>query len=696
MARRSWSGPARGKPIPDANPLALVFTPGGRDAAVACALLKEAGIASTICPDLVTLERAIDESAWFVLIAEEAAAGVDLRGLAARIEAQPTWSDLPFIVLTRRGGGVERNPAAARLAEVLGNSTFLERPFHPTTFVSVARSAVRGRRRQFEARMRMDELVEGEKRLQTALLAGRLGSWELDLETGQFTATATCMALFGLGAGEPLSYKDVLSAVHPEDRARMQAAVRRSVERGIDYAIEYRTVWPDSSIHWAEIRARILRAEAGKASRLVGVSSDITERRTAEDRLRRLNESLEDRVAERTAQLERSHEIVLAEIAQRERAEDLLRQAQKMEMIGQLTGGIAHDFNNLLMAVLGNLELLRKRLPPDPRTVRMIDGALQGAQRGAALTQRLLAFARRQDLKAEPTDVAALIEGMTDLFERSAGSKVELAIAVADDLPPAMIDANQVELALLNLVVNARDAMPDGGTVSVAVDTVFAPAGGELDAGDYVRFTVADTGHGMSPETLAKATEPFFSTKELGKGTGLGLSMVHGLAIQLGGALRLFSTEGVGTIAELWLPATDQRVTRYAEADAPAPEGSSPARMRILVVDDDALVSANAVDMLEDLGHEALEAHSAERALEILADNRSFDLMITDFSMPKMTGVELARKAHEVRPELPILLATGYAEHLTGGDYDLPRLSKPYGQAQLKEEITKLMKAGSA
>ena len=355
----------------------------------------------------------------------------DLRGIRERLLSQPAWSDLPFIILTRRDGSPDGNSGAKALSELVGNVTFLERPFHPSTFTSVARAALKGRQRQFEARARIEELREGEARLRTALLAGHLGSWEMDLTTGVLTASATCKALFGRAANEPFSYEDLVGSIHPDDRERMQDAMRATIETGIDYAIEYRNVWPSGDIHWAEIRARLVRNRAGQNPRLVGVSSDITDRKTSEERLRQLNETLEERVGARTAELEAAHATVLAEIEQRERAEEHLRQAQKMEMIGQLTGGVAHDFNNLLMAVLGNLELVRKHVPDDPKVARLVNGALQGAQRGAALTQRLLAFARRQDLKIEPRNIADLVRGAVDLIERSAGGQVDLRL----DLP---------------------------------------------------------------------------------------------------------------------------------------------------------------------------------------------------------------------------------------------------------------------
>ncbi len=671
---------------------ALILAPHGRDAVVAQALLQEAGTASTICPDISAFEAAVDDDTWFAIVTEEAMRAGDLRALSAHLKAQAEWSDLPFIVLTQRGGGIERNPAAARLSEVLGNVIFLERPFHPTTFVSLARTAMRGRERQFDARMRIDALREGEARLRTALLAGHLGSWELDLTTWDLTTSAACKALFGRGSEETFSYDDLLAGIHPEDLERMQAAVRTAIETGSDYAIEYRTVWPDGSIHWAEIRARLSGELGSLHPRLVGVSSDITDRKTAEETLRDLNETLEDRVTERTAALEMAHQLVLSEIEQRERAEEMLRQAQKMEMIGRLTGGVAHDFNNLLMAVLGNLELLRKYIPADPRTDRLIEGARQGAQRGASLTQRLLAFARRQDLKVEATNVVDLIRGMTDLIERSLGSGIELSMDLSPTAPFALIDSNQVELAVLNLVVNGRDAMPKGGALAIEVDGCPAPPRGDLKAGNYVRILVRDTGHGMDPETLKKAIEPFFSTKELGKGTGLGLSMVQGLAVQMNGALKLTSETGLGTTAELWLPATERVEKKVAADPGRQPVEALPPRMRILVVDDDPLISSSTIAMLQDLGHDAIEANSGEQALKILRRDEAIALVVTDYLMPKMTGLQLAQEARRLRPDLPMLLVSGYAEVPAGSEVNLPRLAKPYQQKQLAREILKLAK----
>jgi signal transduction histidine kinase/CheY-like chemotaxis protein len=377
------------------------------------------------------------------------------------------------------------------------------------------------------------------------------------------------------------------------------------------------------------------------------------------------------------------------EMTERRRAEEQLRQAQKMETIGQLTGGVAHDFNNLLAAIQGNLELLRKRLPDDPQVRRFIDGALQGTQRGASLTSRLLAFARRQDLKPEPTDLGALLEGMRALMERSIGPLISIEIDLAASLPPAKVDPNQLELAILNLAVNARDAMPEGGQLSLTLNQCEgAQSGLELE-GSFLRLAVTDTGIGMDAQTLKSAIEPFFSTKELGKGTGLGLSMVHGLAVQLGGALQLKSQLGKGTTAELWLPvsAAPIKEVQYVEPE----QAYEPQSSVILVVDDDALINMSTVDMIEDLGHTVLEAYSGKEALEILQSGKRIDALVTDYAMPGMTGVELATKAREINPDLPILLATGYADLPSGTTTDLPRLSKPYQQTELASQIGKLL-----
>ena len=384
---------------------------------------------------------------------------------------------------------------------------------------------------------------------------------------------------------------------------------------------------------------------------------------------------------------------IVTDLTEIRSAENALRQVQKMDAIGQLTGGVAHDFNNLLMAISSSLTLLEKRIPDDPQLHRLIANAQQGAQRGGALTQRMLAFARRQDLRPRQIDVAALTRGMTDLLQRTLGPEWSLDLQFPEDLPPVLADANQLELALLNLAVNARDAMLDGGTILISAEHAVVGAGvhGGLAEGPYVCLVVADAGEGMDSETLLRATEPFFTTKGIGKGTGLGLSMVHGLAKQLGGTFVLRSTPGVGTTASLWLPAA-------GDAPEPAPpsaveEGVKDGRpLKILAVDDDVLIRMNVAAMLEDLGHEVIEAGSGGAAIEILRQNADIELLITDQAMPKMTGTDLIHHVVGQWPTLPIILASGYGEVPMMPQVEIVKLGKPFNDRELAHAIDEAMK----
>lgn len=399
---------------------------------------------------------------------------------------------------------------------------------------------------------------------------------------------------------------------------------------------------------------------------------EVNKRRAAETQLRQLNETLEERVRERTVDLERAHEQI--------------RQSQKMEAIGQLTGGVAHDFNNLLTPILGGLDVLRRRGVEDPRALRLIDGALQSAERARVLVQRLLAFARRQPLQTSAVDIVELVQDMSDLLGSTIGPRIRIIVDVPEALPPALADRNQLEMALLNLAVNARDAMPDGGTLTVSAKVTDAPASPRLKPGRYVRLLVNDTGAGMDPATLARAVEPFFSTKGIGKGTGLGLSMIHGLAAQLGGSLELSSVPGVGTTVEIWLPVAGKDV-----ASAATPEAANAMRGAglVLLVDDEDLIRDTTAQMLADLGYSVIEATSAQDALPHL-QNPDITALITDHLMPGMTGTELAREAQARRPSLPVLIISGYAD-LEDVAPDLPRLMKPFLEAELGTSVSRLV-----
>jgi signal transduction histidine kinase len=412
--------------------------------------------------------------------------------------------------------------------------------------------------------------------------------------------------------------------------------------------------------------------------------------------LERFNAELERRVAERTAELQRFNEELEQRIEERTRERETalaqLFEAQKMDTIGRLTGGVAHDFNNLLMAVLGSLALLEKRLgAEDQHCRRLLHNAVQGAQRGAALTQRLLAFSRRQELKPESVDVGQLVSGMEELLKRALGLGIELTLDFPSGLPPLLADANQLELALLNLALNARDAMPAGGRLMIAAAAEAKARNGpdsRLAPGDYVRISIVDTGVGMDDVTLTKATEPFFTTKGPGKGTGLGLSMVQGLAAQSGGLLDIHSVQDAGTTIDLWLPqatTSAMPVTRPAQPPHLLPHTEP---CRVLVVDDDHLVMVGTAAMIDDLGHTSIEALSAAEALAKLDSGLEVDVVITDHAMPSMTGLQLAESIRDRFPGLPIILVTGYAElPADPAKLGLLKLTKPCTQQEIAAAI---------
>jgi PAS domain S-box-containing protein len=444
----------------------------------------------------------------------------------------------------------------------------------------------------------------------------------------------------------------------PEDReaGEPQYAVEMAAREG-RYEREGWRRRKDGTRFWAHVVIDAIRDEAGALIGFAKITRDITERKEAQEKL--------------------------------EAAREALVQSQKMEAIGHLTGGVAHDFNNLLMAVLGSLELVRKRMPSDEKLTALVDNAILGAQRGATLTKRMLAFARRQELNVQTIHVPELVLGMTELLQRSVGQSVSIETRFPLALKPIRADANQLEMALLNLAVNARDAMPEGGQILLAArDAIIStdePDG--LKAGRYVCVSVQDTGEGMDEGTLNRAMEPFFTTKGIGKGTGLGLPMVHGLAQQSGGRFVLKSRVGEGTTAEVWLPADSdvhsakkQKRPISAEADWPY------TLLVVLAVDDDPLVLTNTLAMLEDLGHTAHGASSGIAALEVLRQENPIDVVITDHVMPLMTGLQLANKIKAEWPKLPVILATGFAE-IASGSFEFARLSKPFSQTELAETL---------
>lgn len=526
-------------------------------------------------------------------------------------------------------------------------------------------------------------LSESERRRSVALAAGSMGSWDWDSRTSELIWDEGQYRICGLSPAEfhPTA-ASVAAILHPDDRDFVRDAVQASLSTGQKFQNEFRIVRPNGEIRWC-LATAIPSAIDDESQILSGVTYDITERKLAEQALAEMNEILEHRVEQRT----REREAAMAQ----------LFEAQKTDTIGQLTGGVAHDFNNLLMAILGSLDLLRKRVHGE-KELRLLNNAIEGAERGAALTKRLLAFARRQELKPVAIDIAESVGNIRELLQRAVGPSVHLKVAIPDGLPPVEIDPNQFELALLNLAVNSRDAMPDGGWLRISAERVSNPNVEELKPADYLCVSLTDSGVGMDEITLARATEPFFTTKGPGKGTGLGLSMVYGMAAQSGGALRLSSVQNSGTTVDLLLPiATASRAKSKAEHDtSDHVEVASAQNLKIFVVDDDFLVRTGTTAMLEDLGHTVLEAGSASEALQVISSVGDVDLLLTDFAMPGMSGAELIRIVANRMPRMGVILMSGYAES-SGAElaFSCIRLAKPFTQDQLAKAISQaLIRAG--
>lgn len=817
--------------------------------------------------DLPGLVAELQVGAGFALVTEEALRGADLHPLDAFLRMQEEWSDFPFILLTQRGGGLERNPAAVRLLETLGNVTFLERPFHPTTLISLAKSAVRARLRQYEARARLVEINAREAQFRTFAEAMANHVWTSPPDGALDWFNQRTLDYTGLAPADLIG-DGWTRTVHHEDLPDAAALWASSIAAGTDYETEFRIRRADGEYRWHLVRALPIRAEDDTILRWIGTNTDIHEQKLSEvesqrdrDRLWMLSQDLmlvcdfhgvitavnpsatrllgwsqdemvgrsivdflhaddvattakqietlsagaptlafENRYARKTGgyrlldwtavpdagrihavgrditeerslardreriwnlspviklvvstsgevhavnpswtkvlgwteketigrmvtdfvapedlpksrgaleefsagvpmlEVERiymhkdggRHRIAWITVAdggtlysfgrdvtaEREAADALaeteaaLRQSQKMEAVGQLTGGIAHDFNNLLQGITGSLEIVQRRLDAGrlDGVDRFIGGATNAANRAAALTHRLLAFSRRQPLDPRPVAANPLIESMEDLMRRTLGEQIDLDFILADDLWPILCDHNQLENAILNLVINARDAMPDGGRLTIETsnadfDEAFAERHGELNAGEYVCIRVTDTGSGMDADTIARAFEPFFTTKPLGQGTGLGLSMIYGFARQSEGHASIESEPGAGTTFSICLPRYEGAVTVDEPVARSAPAEPTGAAETVLVVEDEPVVRGLIVEVLTELGYQAIEAGDGPEGLEKLRSRDRIDLLITDIGLPGLNGRQIADAGRELRPGLKVLYMTGYAEN---------------------------------
>ena len=671
----------------------LICAPYGRDGASLAELLVKNGLEAEAYADLGSLALGLGDTPGAVLLTEEALAG-DRTEFERWLRDQPAWSDLPILLLCKRRMEAGRSLGQQILSASATNVMVLERPLGAGSLVSAVDSVLRSRQRQFETGQRIAELraseaalaaSDAELRTVTDALPMMIGFIDRDLRY-RF-ANRAYVDWFGIDGSELIG-RDVREVVARTLGEGGFEERREGIERALrGEAVTLTLPWPsaDGARREADIRYLPRRRVDGEVDGFHVFVQDVTVRIRAEEVLREAAEALEARVAERTAALE-------DEMKARLEVEEALRQAQKMDAVGQLTGGIAHDFNNMLTGVLGSLSIIRRRIAAGrlDDLDRFIEAATTSSERAAALTQRLLAFSRRQSLHLQPTEVSDLVRSLGDLLRQAVNEDIEIVLDLPSSPMVASVDPHQLENALLNLVINARDAMPAGGVITIALelaeDQAAAP---ETPSARQVVIRVGDTGVGMEPEILEKVFEPFFTTKPIGQGTGLGLSMVYGFAQQSGGSVHIASTPGMGTTISLFLCEAESEVTVAAPLKAaPLPDGEG---QRVLFVEDDPSVRLLIQEVLAELGFDAVEAAGPDLAMEILASNTALSLMITDVGLPGMNGRQLADVARLHRPNLPILFITGYAENAAmRGDFlgaNMAMITKPFSIENLSQRI---------
>ena len=524
---------------------------------------------------------------------------------------------------------------------------------------------------------------------------GRIGVIDWQVEAGTVRLSPSARAMYGLTEFDG-RYESWIATVHREDQVRLRATIQNALAaKQREFELDFRIVRPnDSELRWILARRLVFYDEAGKPVRVVGVSIDVTDQKRATAQLRAFTETLEDAVKDRTRQLEAENEA-------RRKAEELLRQSQKLEAIGQLTGGVAHDFNNMLAVIIGSTNLIERRLAKGEDIKRLIEGISDAAYRAAELTRRLLAFSRQLPSAPKVIDANQMVKSISELLRQTLGEATVLETVLAGGLWKTHADASQLENAILNLAINARDAMPDGGKVTIEtlnchLDADYASNYPDVNAGQYVMIAVSDEGTGMSPEIIERAIDPFFTTKAIGKGTGLGLSQVYGFVKQSKGHLKLYSEIGHGTAVKIYLPryyGTEQAAD--VGAVIPQPERRGAPSEVILVVEDEDRIREVTTEALRELGYTVFHAASARQALQILESRPEIGLLFTDIVMPDMKGRRLAEAALKFRPDLKVLYTTGYTRNaiLHNGVLDpgVNFIAKPFTVDQLGQKVREVL-----
>ena len=659
----------------------LILAPRGRDAEVIHRALQREAVASAICDDLSALQDRLKEPVGGIIVTEESLTGPGLEDLLGELSRQPPWSDLPIVALATKQAG-SRSKHSADLLRRLGNVVLLERPINAETLASATHSALRARRRQYqvetlveeqrrsslELRMLNDtlelrveqrsaELNEARETLAFALDSAGMGSWDFDLVQDSSRRSTRHDQIFGYD--DPLtswSPRQFLAHVVEEDRSSVATALEKATQSG-SFETECRINRRDGKVRWVAAKGRVGYDRSKRPVRMAGILTDITERK---------------------------------------QTEAALQQAQRMEAIGQLTGGVAHDFNNLLTVIVGGLDMIIRRPEQAKRVAHLAQAAMTAARRGEQLTQQLLAYSRRQMLRPETLNPNRLLLDFKGLAERAVGDSVTLLFDLDPGVHPIRVDTAQLESAILNLVVNARDAMPHGGAISIATQNVHcgsaAVAGKGVNPGAYVQISVNDQGTGIDQDTLDHVFEPFFTTKDVGKGSGLGLAQVYGFMRSAAGFVTIESVKGNGTTVQLFLPRSNEPLSnQQAPSSSQLPLRRAATGETVLLVEDDEQVLAMAVESLEELHYRVVVARDAREALQHLHGPERIDIMFSDVVMPGgMNGAQLALEARRLRPELKVLLTSGYVGDSGNAELlknDLPILTKPYRRDELAEKL---------
>lgn len=686
----------------------LINAPYGADNLVLAQLLVREGYDVLACTSMDELAGHLDLNTAVVILTDESLAG-DMTRFSSILELQPPWSDIPLILLaSRHSQGKESQSMRLRLPGSATNTVVLERPLGSASLVSAVKSAARSRLKQFEMRDRLNELADERAKLRALVDNLPVGVSFMDVAGRTVFSNPIYEQFVPAGVipsrlpATERQWSSMDENGRPLDPSQFPGA--RALRGEAVAGSEFRFTPHNGEPRWARVSATPLYDSAGQIMGAAAAIIDIDAEKQNEILLRQFNQDLEDQVRARTQALEDALKDLKLESEERARAEEQLRQSLKMEAVGQLTGGIAHDFNNMLTGVIGSLDLMRSRIEKAryQELGRFMEAAQTSARRAASLTQRLLAFSRRQSLEATNVDVNALIDSLRDLLERSITEQIELVLGFDHPLDPARVDINQLESALLNLAINARDAMPQGGRLNICTRMVDVDAQTALQfacsEGRYIVIEVGDTGVGIAAEQLNKVFEPFYTTKPIGQGTGLGLSMVYGFAQQSRGFVRLASQVGKGTTVLLFLPRAEEEPAASAELD-PVPVSDGKGRT-VLVVEDDESVRMLLDVALVELGYKVLQAEHASHALETMQQIEHLDLLVTDVGLPGMNGRQLAEIMQQHHPDLPVVFVTGYARAAAAREEFLgPRMTmiaKPFTLEQLGVAVSgMLMHSGS-